>query len=117
MEPFYNEDLGTMKATPLYQVSHYIRVNKHNDIKHWNQRNYLVISGILLYRGKTTKENKELGPAKLPVISSILLYRSKKQKKRAGTSKITCYIRYLVILRGKKQRNINSWDQQNDLVI
>ena len=52
VEPFYNEDLGTMKATLLYQVSHYIRVNKHNDIKRWNQQSNLVISGILLYRSK-----------------------------------------------------------------
>ena len=26
VEPRYNEDLGTMKITLLYQVSHYIRV-------------------------------------------------------------------------------------------
>ena len=37
MEPRYNNDLGTMKITLLYQVSRYIRV-----------------------------KNKELGPAKLP---------------------------------------------------
>ena len=28
VEPRYNEDLGTMKITLLYQVSHYIRVKK-----------------------------------------------------------------------------------------
>ena len=40
VEPHYNEVLGTMKITLLYQVSHYIRVKK--------------------------QKYKELGPAKLP---------------------------------------------------
>ena len=48
VEPLYNEVLGTMKITLLYQVSHYIRVK--------------------------TKEYKELGPAKLPRYKRILLY-------------------------------------------
>ena len=39
VEPHYNEVLGTIKITLLYQVSHYMRVKKFN---------------------------KELGPAKLP---------------------------------------------------
>ena len=42
VEPRYNEVLGTMKITMLYQVSHYIRVKKQN-IKSWDQQNYLVI--------------------------------------------------------------------------
>ena len=50
VEPSYNEVLGAMKITLLYQVSHYIRVKK--------QRN--------LY--------KELGPAKLPCYKRVLLY-------------------------------------------
>ena len=29
VEPLYNEDLGSMKITLLYQVSCYIRVKKH----------------------------------------------------------------------------------------
>ena len=33
VEPRYNEDLGTMKITLLYQVSHYIRVNKNKEIQ------------------------------------------------------------------------------------
>ena len=49
VEPLYNEVLGTMKITLLYQVSHYIRVKK-------------------------TKKYKELGPTKLPCYKRILLY-------------------------------------------
>ena len=49
VEPRYNEVLGTMKITLLYQVSHYIRVKK-------------------------TKKYKELGPAKLPCYKRVLLY-------------------------------------------
>ena len=46
VEPQYNEDLGTMKITLLYQVSHYIRVQKQRNIKSWDQQNYLVIRGF-----------------------------------------------------------------------
>ena len=49
VEPRYNEVLGTMKITLLYQVSHYIRVKK-------------------------TKKYKEQGPAKLPCYKRVLLY-------------------------------------------
>ena len=48
VEPRYNEVLGTMKITLLYQVSHYIRVQK--------------------------QKYKELGPAKLPCYKRVLLY-------------------------------------------
>ena len=48
VEPRYNEVLGTMKITLLYQVTHYIRVKK------------------LKY--------KEQGPAKLPCYKRVLLY-------------------------------------------
>ena len=48
VEPRYNEVLGTMKITLLYQVSCYIRVK--------------------------TKKYKELGPAKLPCYKRVLLY-------------------------------------------
>ena len=51
VEPRYNEDLGTMKITLLYQVSHYIRVKK-------------------------PKKYKELGPAKLRCYKRVLLYPS-----------------------------------------
>ena len=43
VEPCYNEDLGTMKITLLYQVSHYIRVKKQRNIQSWDQQNHLVI--------------------------------------------------------------------------
>ena len=48
VEPRYNEVLGTMKITLLYQVSH-IRV-------------------------KNPKKYKELGPAKLPSYKRVMLY-------------------------------------------
>ena len=46
VEPRYNEVLGTMKITLLYQVSHYIRVIKQRNIKSWDQQNDLVIRGF-----------------------------------------------------------------------
>ena len=49
VEPLYNEVLGTMKITLLYQVSRYIRVKKQRNIKSWDQQNYLVIMRVLLY--------------------------------------------------------------------
>ena len=49
VEPRYNEVLGTMKITLLYQVSHYIRVKK-------------------------TKKYTGLRPAKLPCYNRVLLY-------------------------------------------
>ena len=48
VEPRYNEVLGTMKITMLYQVSHYIRVKKQRTIKSWDQQNYLVIRGFVI---------------------------------------------------------------------
>ena len=45
VEPRYNEVLGTVKITLLYQVSHYIRVKK-TETKSWDQQNYLVIRGF-----------------------------------------------------------------------
>ena len=50
VEPLYNEVLGTMKITLLYQVSHYIRVKKQRNIKRWDQQNYLVIRGFCYIR-------------------------------------------------------------------
>ena len=50
VKPYYNEVLGTMKITLLYQVSHYIRVKKQRDIKSWDQQNYLVIRGFCYIR-------------------------------------------------------------------
>ena len=50
VEPRYNEVLGTMKITLLYQVSYYIRVKKQRNIKSWDQQIYLVIlKRVLLY--------------------------------------------------------------------
>ena len=57
VEPCYNKDLGTMKITLLYQVSHHIRVrnNTHRNIKSWDQQNYQVARVVLystsLYSG------------------------------------------------------------------
>ena len=50
VEPLYNEVLGTMKITLLYQVSHYIRVKKQRNVKSWDQQNYLVIRGFCYIR-------------------------------------------------------------------
>ena len=50
VEPLYNEVLGTMKITLLYQVSHYIRVKKQRNTKSWDQQNYLVIIGFCYIR-------------------------------------------------------------------
>ena len=51
VEPRYNEVLGTMKITLLYQVSHYIRVKTTKKyIKSWDQQNYLVIRGFCYIR-------------------------------------------------------------------
>ena len=36
VEPHYNEVLGTMKITLLYQVPHYIRVKKQRNITRWD---------------------------------------------------------------------------------
>ena len=46
VEPLYNEVLGTMRITLLYQVSCYIRVKKQRNIKSWDQQNNLVIRGF-----------------------------------------------------------------------
>ena len=50
VEPLYNEVLGTMKITLLYQVSHYIRVKKQRNIKSWDLQNYLVLRGFCYIR-------------------------------------------------------------------
>ena len=50
VEPCYNEVLGTIKITLLYQVSHYIRVRKQRNIKNWDQKDYLVIKGFSYIR-------------------------------------------------------------------
>ena len=40
----YNEVLGTMKMTLVYQVSHYIRVKKQNKyLKTWDQQEFCYI--------------------------------------------------------------------------
>ena len=50
VEPRYNEVLGTMEITLLYQVSHYIRVKKQRNTKSWDQQNYLVVRGFCYIR-------------------------------------------------------------------
>ena len=49
MEPRYNEVLGTMKISLLYQAFH-IRIEKQRNIKIWDQQNYLVIRGFCYIR-------------------------------------------------------------------
>ena len=77
VEPRYNEVLGTMKITLLYQVSHYIRVKKQRNIKNWDQQNYLVIRGFCYIRPLYNKVPlyKEHGTQKHTAIS----YSSKKK--------------------------------------
>ena len=50
VEPRYNEVLGTMKITLLYQVSHFIRVQTQRNIESWDQQNYLVLRGFCYIR-------------------------------------------------------------------
>ena len=50
VEPLYNEVLGTMKITLLYQVSRYIKVKNPRNIKSWDQQNDLVIRGFCYIR-------------------------------------------------------------------
>ena len=50
VEPRYNEVLGTMKITLLYQVSHYIRIKEQRNIKSWDQQYNLVIRGFCYIR-------------------------------------------------------------------
>ena len=56
VEPCYNDVLGTMKITLLYQVSHYIRVKKQRNIKSWDQQNDLVIRGFRYIRPLYNKD-------------------------------------------------------------
>ena len=72
VEPLYNEVLGTMKTTLLYQVSYYIRVKTQRNIKSWDQQNYLVIRGFCFIR---PRYNEVLGTMKI-----TLLYQAKKNK-------------------------------------
>ena len=64
MEPHYNEDLGAMEITLLYQVSPYIRVKKQGNTKSWDQQNYLVITGFCYIR---------------PLYNEVPLYNTKVQ--------------------------------------
>ena len=50
VEPRYNEVLGTIKITLLYQVSHYIRVKKPKKYKELGPAIYLVIRGFCYIR-------------------------------------------------------------------
>ena len=115
VEPLYNEVLGTMKITLLYQVSRYIRVKNKEIYKSWDQQNDLVIRGFCYIRPLYNEVGKEhcilqihkkiyravkahiysgsynevLGTMKIK--SGFSLYQGKKQRKyiRAGTSKMT----------------------------
>ena len=70
VEPRYNEVLGTMKITLLYQVSHYIRVKNPRNIKSWDLQNYLVIIGFCYIRLLNNKVPLYL----FSTVSGILLY-------------------------------------------
>ena len=50
VKPRYDEALGTMKITLLYQVSCYIRVKNQRNIKSCYQQNDLVIRGFCYIR-------------------------------------------------------------------
>ena len=67
VEPRYNEDLGTMKITLLYQVSHYMRVKRQRNTKSWDQQNYLVIRGFCYIRPLYNE---------VPLYNTVLLIRS-----------------------------------------
>ena len=68
VKPRYNEVLGTMKITLLYQVSHYIRVKKQRNIKSWDQQNDLVLRGFCYNRPRYIE---------VPLYYAILPHRSK----------------------------------------
>ena len=80
VEPRYNENLGTMKITLFYQVSHYIRVKKNRNIKSWDQQNDLVrrfcyINRPLLFAGNNilkTLHTKVLGTRKFCLLCIFL---------------------------------------------
>ena len=74
VKPRYNEALGTMKITLLYQVSCYIRVKKQRNIKSRDQQNYLVIRGFCYIR---------------PLFNKVPLYS---EITRGPFSKITNYL-------------------------
>ena len=91
VEPLYNEVLGTMKITLLYQVSCYIRVKKQRNIKSWDQQIDLVIRGfcyirplyneVPLYHQYLSLEGlcvpvtrKQTGSHSFPFCSAFILY-------------------------------------------
>ena len=75
VEPHYNEDLGTIQITLLYQVSHYIRVKKQRNIKSWDQQNYLVIRGLFYPTSNEVPLYKEIS-----VHNTIYTYKKKTKK-------------------------------------
>ena len=89
VEPRYNEVLGTMKMTLLYQVSHYIGVKKQRNIKSWDQQNHLVIRGfcyirplyneVPLYKQDITWKETTTAFATVPYVSGQKLMPSNNQ--------------------------------------
>ena len=71
VEPRYNNVRGNLKINLLYQVSHYIRVQKQRNIKRWDQQNYLVIRGFCYIRPLSNKV-----PLYLLVVFIILMFAS-----------------------------------------
>ena len=135
VEPHYNEDLGTMKITLLYQVSHCIRVKKQRNIKSWDQQNDLVIRGFCYIRPLYNEVPLYLISDQTFCSKSKWLYDSVQHytigilvnkelhiqwnliiTRTLGPWKLPCYNSFLIISGSKKQRNIKSWDQQNKRV-
>ena len=106
VEAWYNEDRRTWKNHENYLLFQDLEKKER---KSWDKQNYLVIRGFCyiwaLY--------KEIPLYKLYsyVQWNLVITRS------LGPWKLPCYIRFLIISGGKKQRNIKNWDQQNYLVI
>ena len=77
VEPRYNEVLGTIKISLLYQGSHCIRVKKQRNIKSWDQQNYLVIRGFCyirpLYNEVPLVHCSSLSTSKCPTWTDLFL--------------------------------------------
>ena len=91
VEPRYNEDLGTMEITLLYQVSPYFRVKKQRNTKSWDQQNYLVITGFCYIRPLYNEVPLYF------VISVVNKQYKTKEINSLALEKLVCYIRYFVI--------------------
>ena len=96
VEPLYNEGLGTMKITLLYQFSCYIRVKKHRNIKNWDQQNDLVIRGFCYIR---------------PLYNKVSLYTTHLQNIAGGLEKKlgNCNVKWQFDIASIMQRLIDTF--------